>query len=69
MIFDLKIGTKATQKQPKEGPKELRVSSSMFASNSNRFWLHFGPLLEPFWHLKIVIKSILILLENQLAAT
>ena len=64
MIFDLTIGTKTTPKRPKRDPKELPFSSSIYASILDRFWLHFAPLLGPFWHLKIIIKSILFFSEN-----
>ena len=69
MIFDPKIGTKTTPKRPKRGPKELPFSSSIYASILNRFWLHFGCLLGPFWHLKIILKSILFFLENYVEPT
>ena len=67
MIFDPKIGTKTTPKRPKRGPKQLLFSSSIYASIWCNFLLHFGSILGPFWHLKIILKSILFFLKIMLS--
>ena len=69
MMFDPKIDTKTLQNRPQGGLKELHVLSSISTSIMYHFYLHFGPLCEPFWDLKIALKSTLIFSENELAAT
>ena len=69
MIFDPKVGTKTTQRRPKDGPKELHVLSCISTWIFYYFLIDFGPLLGPFWDLKIGLKWTLIFYENQLAAT
>ena len=64
MIFDPKVGTKTTQRRPKDGPKELHVLSWISTWDFNYFLIDFDPLSGPFWDLKIGLKSTLIFSEK-----